>query len=176
MKFDIKKSIEILERTPFVLETMLAGISEEWIMNNEGPDTWSPFDVVGHLVHGEKTDWMTRTKIILSDAEDKTFKPFDRFAQFESSKGKSLNDLLQEFKECRAANLKELKALNITDEQLKKTGVHPHFGEVTLSQLLSTWTTHDLSHIAQCARVMARQYKEEVGPWEAYLPLLHDRQ
>lgn len=172
MNFSFNKSIGILERTPKVLELMLENLSDEWTMNNEGPETWSPYDVLGHLVHGEQTDWIIRTKIILSDSENKAFTPFDRFAQFEESKGKSLTDLLDEFKKARKENLKFLSGLNLSENDLDKTGIHPKFGEVTLRQLLSTWTVHDLSHIAQIARVMSKQYKDAVGPWVEYLPIL----
>lgn len=172
MNFSFNKSIEILERTPKVLELMLENLSDEWTMNNEGPETWSPYDVLGHLVHGEQTDWIIRTKIILSGSENKAFTPFDRFAQFEESKGKSLTDLLDEFKKARKKNLNFLKGLNLSENDLNKTGIHPKFGDITLRQLLGTWTVHDLSHIAQIARVMSKQYKDAVGPWIEYLPIL----
>lgn len=172
MKFELAKSIEILERTPVVLETMLKGLSGEWIMQNEGPDTWSPFDIIGHLIHGEKTDWIPRMEIILSDKANKQFEPFDRFAQFQSSKGKSIGQLLDEFASLRSANIKKLKSKNLSESDLLKTGIHPAFGEVTLGQLLSTWVVHDLNHIAQVSRVMAKQYKDEVGPWIEYLRVL----
>jgi hypothetical protein len=173
MNFSIEKSIEILERTPVVLEAMLQDVSAEWTENNEGGETWSPFDVVGHLVHGEKTDWIARMEIILSDAGDKTFKSFDRFAQFEESRGKTLGQLLDEFKSLRQKNIAHLRSKNLTFENLEEKGVHPDFGEVRLSQLLATWIVHDLDHIAQIARVMAKQYKEAVGPWVKYLKVLN---
>ena len=166
------QSIEILERTPVVLNNLLEGLSVEWTSNNEGGETWSAYDVIGHLIHGEKTDWLTRVELILSENAEKKFQPFDRFAQFENSKGKTLKQLLHEFTEVRSANIKRLKSLNITEQDLEKTGVHPAFGEVTLSQLLSTWTVHDLDHISQIARVMAKQYKNEVGPWIEFLKIL----
>lgn len=172
MNFSLNKSIEILERTPKVLELMLENLSDEWTMNNEGPETWSPYDILGHLIHGEQADWITRTKIILSDSDNKAFIPFDRFAQFEESKGKSLTDLFDEFKKARDKNLKFLKGFNLSEEDFDKTGIHPKFGDITLRQLLSTWTVHDLSHIAQIARVMSKQYKDAVGPWVEYLPIL----
>lgn len=171
MEFNLSKSMEILERTPAVLETLLAGLSDEWVYNNEGSETWSPYDVVGHLVHGDKTDWLPRVNIILS-ATDKNFIPFNRFAQFEESKGKTLQQLLDDFKQIRKQSLDTLKALNITGDDLNKTGIHPEFGHVTLSQLLSTWTCHDLGHIVQIARTMARQYKDAAGPWVKYLSVL----
>lgn len=172
MQFDIHKSIEILSRTPAVIETLLQGLSADWIDANEGPETWSPFDVVGHLIHGEKTDWITRMELILSDKTNKTFEPFDRFAQFEESKGKSLAQLLSEFKELRKKNIQFLLSKQITSADLRRTGNHPAFGSVTLEQLLATWVAHDLGHIAQISRVMAKQYKEAVGPWKQFLPVL----
>jgi hypothetical protein len=171
MVFKVNEAIEVLERTPVVIEQMLGGLSSSWIMNNEGPDTWSPYDVVGHLIHGEKTDWIPRTEIILSDG-NKRFTPYDRFAQFKESKDKSLQQLLTEFKELRKQNMACLKSKGLTEDDLCKTGIHPEFGEITLKQLLATWVAHDLSHINQITRVMAKQYKHEVGPWKAYLPVM----
>lgn len=173
MQFDLSKSIEVLERTPTVLKTMLANLSSDWVFSNEGPDTWSPYEVIGHLIHCEKTDWMVRAQIILSDQEDKTFEPFDRFAQLRAGKEKSLEELLEEFQALREKNLETLKSMQIDEEKLERTGIHPAFGEVKLAQLLSCWTAHDLGHIVQIARVMAKQYKEEVGPWAEYLSVLH---
>lgn len=172
MNFDLDHTIQILERTPFVIESLLNGLSDHWTNRNEGPDTWSPYDVVGHLIHGEKTDWIARLEIILSEAPNKTFEKFDRFAQFNESKGKSLDDLLQEFKALRNRNIALLKSKRIAASDFGKTGIHPAFGEVTLAQLLSTWVAHDLDHIFQIARVMAKQYKTEVGPWVEYLRIL----
>lgn len=172
MQYNIKDAVSILGRTPKLLRAMLEGLPEEWLNNNEGEDTWSPYDVVGHLVHGEKKDWIGRMNLILSDAEDKTFKPFDRFAQFEDSKGKTITMLLDEFAELRKQNLNTLQEKGITEEDFDRTGIHPAFGEVKLSQLLATWVVHDLSHIAQISRVMAKQYKEAVGPWQEYLSIL----
>lgn len=172
MEFNLERSIEILECTPQTIQTLLSGLSEDWILKNEGPDTWSPYDITGHLIYGEKTDWIPRAKIILGHSEDKSFKPFNRFAQFTESKGKSISELLHEFKTLRFKNIQILKGLNIDEHKLKLTGVHPEFGEVTLKQLLSTWVVHDLGHIAQISRVMAKQYKIETGPWEAYLGVL----
>lgn len=172
MIFTIAQSTEILERTPGVLIAMLEGVSDAWTTANEGGDTWSAYDIVGHLIHGEKTDWMPRAAIILSDRPDKTFEPFDRFAQFEASRGKSLSQLLEEFRILRAENVASLRSKHLTDADLEKKGIHPAFGEVTLSQLLATWVAHDLNHIAQIARVMAKRYKTEVGPWIAFLRIL----
>ncbi len=172
MNFSLSKSIEILERTPDVLIVMLQNVSADWTANNEGAETWSVFHVVGHLIHGEKTDWITRTEIVLSDKANKTFEPFDRFAQFEESKGKSLNELLAEFKSIRQTNIEYLKLKELSEQDMEQTGFHQKFGEVSLSQLLSTWTVHDLNHIAQISRIMAKQYKSAVGPWIEYLRIL----
>ncbi len=172
MNFKIMDSIQILERTPAVIESLLNNLSNEWLNNNEGVNTWSPFDIVGHLIFGEKTDWISRIKIILKQKENEMFEPFDRFAQFEESKGKTINDLFKEFKKLRKENVQELKSMNISAEELVLKGIHPELGEVTLEQLLSTWVVHDLGHIAQISRVMAKQYKENVGPWSEYLGIL----
>lgn len=171
MKFDLNKSVEILSCTPSVLESLLHNLSDTWLFSNEGPDSWSPFDIVGHLVHGEQTDWMERTNIILF-SEDKHFRKFDRFAQFEESKGKTITQLLAEFRKLREKNIEYLKSLALTEEKLALIGIHPAFGEVTLKQLLATWVVHDLNHIAQISRVLAKQYSDETGPWIEYLPLL----
>lgn len=178
--FSLDRSINILQRTPAVLSALLKDAPDFWSLNNEGPDTWSPFDIVGHLVHGEKTDWIPRARIILSEGEgdgsraSKTFEPFDRFAQFRESEDKSLNELLEDFAALRRQNVEALKEMNITGTDLARTGYHPDFGEVTLRQLLATWTAHDLSHIRQTARVMAKQYKQEVGPWKEFLPVMEE--
>ena len=173
MRYQLLEALEILEQTPQTLRSFLGQLSDPWLYNNEGENTWSPYDIVGHLIHGEKTDWIPRLKIILSSSEDKTFEPFDRFAQFENSKGKTISQLLHEFEALRTENLDQLKAINLTTAQLELKGMHPELGEVTLSQLLATWVTHDLAHIAQISRVMAKQYKNEVGPWAAYIPILN---
>lgn len=173
MKYSIDKTFEVLERTPKILKIYLENLSDEWTHCNEGPDTWSAFDIVGHLIHGEKTDWIPRLKIVLSDLEHKRFEPYDRFAQFEESKGKTLNEMLLEFSELRAKNLDYLKSLNITEDDLSKKAIHPELGEVSLKNLLASWVTHDLGHIAQITRVMAKQYKEEVGPWVEYISILN---
>ena len=171
MKFDLQKSIDMLSRTPAVLETLLKEVSEEWTSANEGANTWSPFDVLGHLIQGEETDWIPRAKIILSGSEE-PFEPFDRFAQLEKSKGKNLEQLLAEFTRLREANLEQLKSFKLTEGELNLTGTHPALGEVTLRNLLATWTAHDLSHIAQISRVMAKQYREEVGVWVEYMRIM----
>ena len=172
MKYSFERSIEILERTPGVFRELLSGIGEEWVMANEGPDTFSPYDVIGHLIHGEKTDWVPRAKIILEHGLSKPFTPYDRFAQFEESKGKSLQQLLDEFEEKRNENMQWFKSLKLTEADLEKRGMHPGLGEVSLRNLLATWVVHDLTHIAQVGRVMAKQYKEEMGPWPAYFRIL----
>jgi len=172
MNFTLEKSIQILERTPNVLDAMLRNISADWTLHNEGGESWSVYDIIGHLIHGEKTDWIPRAKIILSEKPGKKFEKYDRFAQFEESKGKSLSQLLNEFKILREKNIEILRSLNITDKNLQEKGIHPAFGEVTLSQLISTWVVHDLNHIAQISRVMAKQYKPDVGPWTEYLKIL----
>ncbi len=172
MNFSISKSIEILERTPDVLTALLQNLSAGFTSNNEGGDTWSAYDIIGHLIHGEKTDWIPRMEIILCNKQDKTFVPFDRFAQFENSKGKSLAQLLDEFKTLRQKNMELLHAKKLTENDLTATGIHPAFGEVSLSQLLSAWTVHDLNHIAQISRVMAKHYKADAGPWVEYLSIL----
>ncbi len=172
MTFDIDTSIEVLSRTPLVLEHMLLGLSPEWLRSNEGGNTWSPYDVVGHLIHGEKTDWIPRAEIILSHSDSKTFTPFDRFAQSGEDQTRPIQVLLDEFKALRVKNLEKLRSLQINDVQLLQRGVHPELGEVNLKELLSTWVVHDLGHISQISRVMAKQYGDEVGPWTAYLGIL----
>jgi hypothetical protein len=171
MDFRLHQAVEILERTPRVLHALLHGLSDDWVMRNEGPDTWSAYDIVGHLIHGERTDWIARMEIILGDG-DKRFTPFDRLAQFHESKGKSLEQLLTEFGDVRNHNLAILRSKNIDETALRRTGIHPAFGEVTLEQLLAQWAAHDLSHIAQIARVVAKQYKPNIGPWIEYMRLL----
>jgi len=173
VKFDLAKSIAVLERTPQVLEALLSGLPDVWTDGNEGADTWSPFDVVGHLIDGELTDWMARLHIILSQGANRRFEPFDRFRHVSRNKGRTLAVLLAEFRQLRERNLSELRGLTVTADQLLLTGEHPAFGSVTLEQLLATWVAHDLGHIAQITRVMAKQYRDAVGPWEAYLPVLH---
>ena len=173
MKFELNKSIEILERTPAVLNHLLSDLSDEWIFQNEGDGTWSPFDVVGHLIHGEKTDWIPRMQIILEHGPNKTFEPFDRFAQEKINKGKSLKMLLQEFTQLRQENLRILTNALLDESALGKKGTHPELGTVTLKELLATWTAHDLGHIVQITRVMAKHYKREVGPWKKYLKVVN---
>jgi hypothetical protein len=175
MEFNIQSALQILERTPAVITTMLLNLDEQWVMSNEGGESWSAFDIVGHYIHGEKTDWIPRMNIILNKDPDKHFIPFDRFAQFADSRGKSLNQLLDEFAILRSQNIKQLISAEFTHEVLTRTGIHPKFGEVTLKQLLAAWVVHDLTHIYQISRVMAKQYEIEVGPWKEYLGVLNDR-
>jgi DinB superfamily len=172
MDFDLPTGIAVLERTPETLRAMLAGLPSAWIDATEGPETWSPYVIVGHLIHGERADWITRARIILAQGADRRFTPFDRLAQFRESEGKSLGDLLDEFAALRAESLETLRGWHVTDAQLALEGEHPAFGTVTLRQLLATWVAHDLGHIAQTARVMAKQYREAVGPWREYLPVM----
>ena len=173
MNFEMNSAFEILSRTPAVLHTLLNGLSEDWLINNEGPDTFSPYDVVGHLIHGEKTNWAVRAKMILEYGATKTFIPWDRFAQYEESKGRTLNELLVDFALLRKDNVDWLMGLKLTTEDLDKKGMHPKLGTVTLRNLLSTWVAHDLTHIAQIARVMAKQYKSEMGPWPEFFRILN---
>jgi hypothetical protein len=172
MNYSFEKSYEILERTPAVLRTLLNNLDDDWVMNNEGPETFSPYDVVGHLIHGEKTDWTVRTKLILEAGTSKPFDPYDRFAQYQESKGKTLGQLLDEFERVRNENISWLKSLYLTEADLDKKGMHPKLGEVSLRNLLATWVVHDLTHIAQITRVMAKQYKEEMGPWPEFFRIL----
>jgi len=173
MKYSLQSSYEILERTPAVLKSLLSGLSDDWVMNNEGPDTFSPYDVVGHLINGENTDWRPRTNMILEYGDSKTFVRFDRFAQYEASKGKTLSQLLDEFEESRKENMKWFRSLQISEADLDKKGMHPVLGQVTLRNLLATWVIHDLTHIAQITRVMAKQYKGEMGPWLEFFRLMN---
>jgi hypothetical protein len=173
MKYNIAQAIEILEKTPAVCTALLAGLSNDWVMNNEGPETFSPYDVIGHLAHGEKADWTERTKMILDFGNTKTFVKWNRFAQYEESKGKSLVQLLDEFAVIRKQNIAWFKSLQLTETDFDKKGMHPVLGEVTLKNLLSTWVAHDLTHIAQITRVMAKQYKEEMGPWPQFFRILN---
>lgn len=172
MEFRVERTIEILERTPQTLRSLLGGLPDSWSRGNEGPDTFSPFDVLGHLIHGEETDWIPRTQIILEHGAAQPFTPFDRFAFRRTSQGKSLADLLDIFERLRAKNLATLKELRLGPEQLSLVGTHPELGSVTLQELLATWTVHDLAHLGQIARVMAKQFGTEVGPWKEYLPIL----
>jgi hypothetical protein len=173
MKYSLNKSFQILDRTPAVLKTLLSNLDYGWVMNNEGPETFSPYDVIGHLINGEKTDWPVRTKIILEFGLAKPFEPYDRFAQYEESNGKTLTQLLDEFERVRKENMIWFKGMNLSETDLDKKGMHPKLGEVTLRNLLATWVVHDLTHIAQITRLMAKQYKEEMGPWPEFFRILN---
>ena len=172
MQFDLTNALEILRRTPATLDRLLRDLPDTWARIDEGRDTWSAYDVVGHLIHGEHADWIPRARVILESGPAKAFAPFNRFAQFEESRGKSLNQLLDEFTAARARSLADLDALNLTPVLCAKEGLHPDLGPVTLAQLLSTWVAHDLDHIVQISRVLAKAYTDEVGPWRQYLRVL----
>ena len=172
MNFDLATAIPILERTPAVLRALLDGLPDAWIHAREGPETWSAFDVLGHLIHGEKTDWIPRARLILSQGASEPFEPFDREAMFEASRGKSLGALLAEFERLRRDNIASLRALGLKPEDLARAGKHPELGTVTLGQHLATWTAHDLGHIRQIAQTMGRQYRDAIGPWRAYLSMM----
>jgi hypothetical protein len=172
MELDLAEALDVLRRTPAVLDTLLRGTNPSWHAGTEGPGTWSPVDVVGHLIHADETDWMPRARMILEQGEDRAFEPFDRFGQLTRFAGWSLDRLLDRFAEVREASLETVRSWRLTGAQLALPGRHPELGPVTLRQLMATWAVHDLSHLAQIARVMAKQYKEEVGVWQAYLSIL----
>lgn len=172
MDFDLTAGVAVLERTPATLRAMLAGLPPAWTDATEGPETWSPYVVVGHLLHGERTDWIPRAQLVLARGAERRFTPYDRLAQFRESQGRSLIDLLDGFAQIRSLNLATLAGWKLTDVDLALTGEHPEFGPITLRQLLATWVAHDLGHIGQVARVMAKQYREAVGPWRAYLRIM----
>ena len=172
MKHDLEQTMALLARTPAVLNALLRDLPETWTMENEGENTWSAFDVVGHLIDGERVNWMPRAKQILQTGEKEAFIPFDRGGNIRESQGKSLTQMLDEFAKLRAANLDEVRKMNLGEEDLKLRGRHPAFGVVTLSELLSTWAIHDLTHLHQISRIMAHQYEEAVGPWKQYLGVL----
>lgn len=173
MEHNLSHTIALLSRTPAALNALLRDLPESWTRQNEGENTWSAFDVVGHLIHGERTDWMPRARMILRFGESKAFEPFDRLAQQRESQGKSLPQLLDEFASARSESLGELRALNLGHEDLERRGRHPALGVVTLSELLATWAAHDMTHLHQISRIMANQYREAVGPWSKYLGVLH---
>jgi len=172
MQHNLQNTISLLTRTPTTLNALLRDLPEAWTFRNEGENTWSVFDIIGHLNHGERTDWMPRVKVVLQFAETQAFEPFDRQGHAREIQGKSLGQLLDEFLRSRSENLAELRALNLRQEDLERRGRHPALGVVTLSQLLATWAAHDLTHLHQISRVMAHQYREAVGPWSAYLGVL----
>ena len=168
----LQNTVALLERTPAALNALVRELPEDWTMKNEGDGTWSVFDVIGHLIHGERTDWIPRTNIILRDGEARPFDRFDREAMFRESEDRTLPQLLDEFARMRAESLDALRALDLTEADLEKRGTHPTLGVVTLSQLLATWAAHDLSHLHQISRIMASQYRQAVGPWTAFLGVM----
>jgi hypothetical protein len=172
MQHNLQDTIALLDRTPAALNALLYDLPDSWILRNEGENTWTVFDVVGHLIHGERTDWMTRARIILQFGEAQAFVPFDRLGHVQESQGKSLGYLLDEFARLRSENLNELRELNLRPNDLELRGRHPALGLVTLSQLLATWAAHDLTHLHQISRIMAHQYRDAVGPWSAYLGVM----
>jgi DinB family protein len=176
MKFELKSATEILGRTPSALRELLRELPEPWLRGTEGPDTFSPFDVVGHLIDGEETDWIPRAEIILSRSTEPRFEPYDRFRHRARNAGRTLSSLLDEFADLRAANLRLLDSWRLGERELALTGIHPTFGRVTMRELLAAWVVHDLGHIAQVARVMAKQYKDAVGPWVPFMPVLTDHE
>ena len=170
--FDISKSVEILQQTPYTLTRMLENLSPEWIESSGDRENWSPYDVIGHLIHGEETDWIPRAEIILAQGIIRIFTPYDRLAQFERSRNKTLEALLTEFAYLRNANIEKLLRWQLTSDQFELKGMHPELGEVTLEQLLATWAVHDLNHVQQIVKYLAARYSENVGPWKAYLSIL----
>lgn len=172
MKFQIEQAIEILSRTPETVKSLLGNLSDEWTASENDKENWSPFDIVGHYIHAEETDWILRAEIILKQGANPTFEPFDRFAQFENSKEKTLGELLETFAKKRQESLGTLKSWHLTDEQLQLEGNHPELGKVNLEQLISTWVVHDLTHIRQIVTVLAKKYAENVGVWKEYLSIL----
>lgn len=173
MEFELDKAKEVLQRTPATLNALLCDLPNDWTLANEGPETFSPYDVIGHLIEGEENDWIPRARIILEQGEARPFDKFDRFAMYEKSRGKSLAELLAQFEQLRGESLRQLDEMNLTPELLQKRGSHPALGAVTLSQLLSAWVVHDLGHIRQIVRVMAKQYREAIGPWTTYLTIVN---
>jgi len=172
MNFSLDLSLPLLERTPRVVRSLLAGLAPDWTLSNYGPDTWSPHEVVGHLIHGEKTDWMPRARLILEKGESQPFEPFDRSGHARLCREKTLAELLDLFETLRAENLKALRAMSLTSDDLARKGLHPALGTVTLGELIATWVAHDLNHIAQVCKAMACQHKMAVGPWVQYLSIL----
>ena len=176
MRFDLADSVEVLRRTPATLRALLEGLDDTWIRATEGPDPFSPFDVVGHLIDGEETDWIARARIILAQGPNLTFEPYDRFRHYARNRDRTLASLLDEFARLRAANLDLLSSWNLGTRELDLPGEHPSLGRVTLRQLLAGWVVHDLGHVAQIARVMAKRYRDEVGPWMPFMPVLTDHE
>jgi len=173
VSFSLVETVVLLRRTPAVLDSWLRGLPEQWLLADEGPQTYTPLEIVGHLVHGERADWMARLATVLEHGQARAFEPFDRFAQ-RKEPGRSIDALLDEFGELRARNLTQLEQLDLGPRELALTGRHPELGVVTLAQLLATWVVHDLSHLRQIGRVMAGRYEDEVGPWRAYMPVFDE--
>lgn len=173
--FRLDDAVAVLERTPASLRALLEGLPDTWVGATEGAETWSPYDVIGHLIHGERTDWIPRARHILA-GETRPFEPFDRTAQFRESRGRSLTELLATFADLRRQSVATLVAMKLTDEDLDRRGRHPEFGEVTMAQLIATWVVHDLDHVTQVARTMAKVYMKATGPWIDYLSVLRDRE
>lgn len=173
MRFQLVRAIEVLTRTPVALKSMLADMSESWVYSNYGEKTFSPFDVVGHLIHGEQTDWLPRARIILEYGEDRPFDAFDRYAMYDASQGRTIGELLDTFESLRRRNVTDLQALGLTESQLTMRGTHPRLGSVTMKELLAMWVVHDLNHIGQIAKAMAHQYREEIGPWLPHTSILN---
>jgi len=173
MKLQLADALSILARTPATLDALLRGLPGPWLRANEGPETWSPFDVVGHLIHGERTDWVPRLRMILEHGDARPFEPFDRIAMFKESQGKSISELLDTFATLRSQNLETVRALQLKPADFERRGLHPALGPVTLGQLLATWVAHDQTHLVQISRVIAKQYADEVGPWRQYLGVLN---
>jgi hypothetical protein len=173
MNFDLKQSTEVLAQTPFTVQRMLEGLSPAWTASSGDKEDWGVYDIVGHLIHGEKTDWIPRAEIILAQGENKTFVPFNRVAQFERLGGRPLDELITQFSRLRNTNLEKLVRWELMPQQLEMKGIHPELGEVTLKELLATWVVHDLNHISQIARVLAKKYESNVGVWKEYLSILN---
>lgn len=170
--FSLDSGLLILERTPAVLRVQLSGLSDEWLRATEGGETWSPYDVVGHLAHLERTDWMVRVRRVLAGGEERKFDPVDRIAMLRGDRDRPIVELLDEFERLRRQNVADLRGLELGDEDLLREGLHPSLGPVTLRNLLATWVAHDLGHLVQVGRVMARRYRDEVGPWREYLSVM----
>ena len=174
--FVMEEALAILSRTPAAIDAMLRGLPEGWIAAHEGGETWSPFDIVGHLIHGERADWIPRARVIIEHGAARPFDKFDRFAQFTASEGRTLDSLLDEFASLRRESLDALARMRLTDADLDREGLHPELGAVTMRNLLATWVAHDLDHVSQIARVIARQYSDEVGPWRRYMRIISGTQ
>lgn len=173
MKFDLERSIEVLAATPAAVRTLLGDLSEDWTASTGDRDNWEPFDIIGHYIYAEEADWIPRARVILAQADDRTFPPFDRYGQFERPDDESLSDRLEEFARIRNENIEILRSWELVDEELELKGIHPQFGEVSLRELIATWVVHDLTHLRQISTVMAKRYEKAVGPWKEYLSILN---